>query len=108
LTGQVEQLEAAQAFVRSGSCQVLVISLGAGGVLLVTSHRSEHIRTLTVPIRSKVGAGDSTVAAIATGLELCDAVRLGGAAGAAPVMTERTELCRREDAERLYRGMQTT
>ena len=112
LTGEVEQLEAAQAFVRSGSCEVLVISLGAGGVLLVTSGGSEHIRTPTVPIRNKVGAGDSMVAGIvlglARGLELRDAVRLGVAAGAAAVMTEGTELCRREDAERLYRGMQAT
>lgn len=81
---------------------------GAGGVLLVTSRRSEHIRTPTVPIRSKVGAGDSTVAAIVLGLGLRSAIRLGGAAGAAAVMTEGTELCRREDAERLYQGMQAT
>lgn len=111
LTGEAEQLEAAQALVRSGSCEVLVISLGAGGVLLVTSTQSEHIRTPTVPIRSKVGAGDSTVAGIvlglARGLELRDAVRLGVAAGAAAVMTEGTELCRREDAERLYQGMRS-
>ena len=106
LTGEAEQLEAAQALVRSGSCEVLVISLGAGGVLFVTSDGSEHLRTPTVPIRSKVGAGDSMVAGIvlglARGLELRDAVRLGVAAGAAAVMTEGTELCRREDTERLY------
>jgi 6-phosphofructokinase 2 len=108
LKGEAEQLEAAQALVRSGSCEVLVISLGAGGSLLVTSGGSEHLRTPTVPIRSKVGAGDSMVAGIVLGLArdlaLRDAVRLGVAAGAAAVMTEGTELCRREDTERLYQG----
>jgi 6-phosphofructokinase 2 len=36
---------------------------------------------------------------------LSEAVRFGVAAGAAAVMTPGTELCRREDAERLYRQM---
>jgi sugar/nucleoside kinase (ribokinase family) len=62
--------------------------------------------TPTVPIRSKVGAGDSTVAGIvlglARGLDLNDAVRFGVAAGAAAVMTPGSELCRRDDTERMY------
>ncbi len=111
MTSEAEQLDAARALVRSGACEVLVISLGAGGALLVTSGGSEHLRTPTVPIRSKVGAGDSMVAGIvlglARGLGLRDAVRLGVAAGAAAVMTDGTELCRRQDTERLYQGMPT-
>jgi len=63
----------------------------------------------TVPIRSKVGAGDSTVAGIVLaldrGLALEQAVAFGVAAGAAAVMTPGTQLCRREDTERLYRSM---
>jgi 6-phosphofructokinase 2 len=59
-----------------------------------------------VPIKSKVGAGDSTVAgtvlALSRGKSWREAVRFGVAAGAAAVMTPGTELCRREDAERLY------
>jgi 6-phosphofructokinase 2 len=46
------------------------------------------------------------VAGIAVGLskgwKIPDAVRFGVAAGAAAVMTPGTELCRREDTERLY------
>jgi 6-phosphofructokinase 2 len=84
----------------------VVVSLGGAGVLLVTGSGSERIGAPTVPIRSKVGAGDSTVAGLvlglARGLELEDAVRLGVAAGAAAVMTPGSELCRREDTERLY------
>jgi 6-phosphofructokinase 2 len=66
----------------------------------------EHFRAPTVPIKSKVGAGDSMVAGIvmslAQGKILREAVRFGVAAGAAAVMTPGTELCRRGDTERLY------
>jgi 6-phosphofructokinase 2 len=68
------------------------------------------MRAPTVPIRSKIGAGDSTVAGItlglARGLPLLEAVRLGVAAGAATVMTAGTSLCRRGDVERLFAQMQ--
>jgi 6-phosphofructokinase 2 len=42
------------------------------------------------------------VLALSRGMELPQAVRYGVAAGAAAVMTPGTELCRREDVERLY------
>jgi 6-phosphofructokinase 2 len=41
----------------------------------------------------------------AEGWSFEDAVRFGVAAGAAAVMTEGSELCRREDAERLFAFM---
>ncbi len=66
----------------------------------------KRVRAPTVPIKSKVGAGDSMVAGITAALarkwELQDAVRFGVAAGAAAVMTPGTELCRKEDTGRLY------
>jgi len=100
------QEEAARRFIEEGCCQVIVLSLGSGGAVMFTGERTEHIRAPTVPIRSKVGAGDSMVGGIvlglARGMELPDAVRFGVAAGAAAVMTEGTELCRREDTERLF------
>jgi 6-phosphofructokinase 2 len=42
------------------------------------------------------------VLSLARGKTLRDSVLFGIAAGAAAVMTPGTELCRREDAERLY------
>ena len=99
----------AQKIVRSAQCEVLVISLGAAGALLVSEEIAEHILPLTVPIVSKVGAGDSMVAGIvlslARGKPLRESVLFGVAAGTAAVMTPGTELCRREDAERLYKEM---
>jgi len=109
LTSEQQQLAAARDLIRQGRCEVVVLSLGAGGALLITADNGEHIRTPTVPIRSKVGAGDSMVAGIVLGLSrdltLSDAVRYGVAAGAAAVMTPGTELCRREDTERLFEQM---
>lgn len=87
-------------------CRTIVVSLGAGGALLATNGGYEHIRAPTVPVRSKIGAGDSMVAGIvkylADGHAINEAVRYGVAAGAAAVMTPGTELCRRKDADKLY------
>jgi 6-phosphofructokinase 2 len=76
---------------------------------MVSEEISEHILPPTVPIVSKVGAGDSMVAGIvlslARGKPLRESVLFGAAAGTSAVMTPGTELCRREDAERLFKSM---
>ncbi len=104
------QIEAeAIKMVRRGWCEILVISLGSAGALMVSEDIIERIRPPTVPIVSKVGAGDSMVAGIVLSLSqgktLRDSVLFGVVTGAAAVMTPGTELCRREDAERLYEKM---
>jgi 6-phosphofructokinase 2 len=101
--------EEAVKMIKGGRCEILVISLGAAGALLVSKDLTRHIRPPTVPIASKVGAGDSMVAglvlSLARGKSLGDSVLFGIAAGAAAVMTPDSELCRKEDAERLYEKM---
>jgi 6-phosphofructokinase 2 len=109
LDSEPEQRDAARDFIERGWCEVVVLSMGAAGALLLTADRTEHVRSPTVPIESRVGAGDSMVAgltlALARGLGLSDAVHFGVAAGAAAVMTPGTELCRRADTERLFEQM---
>ncbi|MDX1624474.1 MAG: 1-phosphofructokinase family hexose kinase [Gemmatimonadota bacterium] len=104
--GEDEQEEACRELVEGG-CGAVVLSLGAAGALLVTGERAERLRSPQVPIRSRIGAGDSMVAGIVLGLErgmeLRQAVLHGIAAGAAAVRTPGTELCRRRDVERLFR-----
>ena len=99
----------ARKMVQSGRCEVAVISLGAAGALVVSEAFSEHILPQTVPIVSKVGAGDSMVAgmalSLARGKTLRESVLFGVAAGTAAVMTPGTELCRIEDVKRLYETM---
>lgn len=101
-----QQEAVAREMVESRRSEVVVVSLGAAGALLVSKEGSEHLRAPTVPAKSKIGAGDSMVAGIvwslAKGESVREAVRFGVAAGAAAVMTPGTELCRREDTERLY------
>ncbi len=111
LQDEVEQEAAAMDIVRKGGAEVVVLSLGAAGVLMATKDGFERMRAPTVPIQSKVGAGDSMVAGIvlslARGRTTRDSVLFGLAAGAAAVMTPGTELCRREDVEKLYDLLQS-
>lgn len=104
-----ERIEAARGFIDQGWCKGIVLSMGAAGALLVTAEATLHVRSPTVPIESRVGAGDSMVGglvlALSRGWPLPDALRFGVAAGAAAVMTPGTELCRRADTERLYEQM---
>lgn len=104
---QIEDM--AVKIVRDNLSEVVVVSLGAAGALMVTGEKSRYIRPPAVPIKSKVGAGDSMVAgivlALAQGKTIEDAAFFGVAAGTAAVMTPGTELCRRDDTERLYKEM---
>ncbi len=101
--------EKAREISKSGQSEIVVVSLGAAGIIAAFDGRVEHIVPPTVPVVSKVGAGDSMVAGIvlslAKGRPAYEAIRFGVAAGTAAVMTPGTELCRREDTERLYKEM---
>lgn len=103
--GDFDVVSASRDLVGRGQASVVVTSLGAAGVLFATPEGVLRIAAPTVPIRSKIGAGDSTVGGIVyrlnQGHELIAAVRFGVACGAAAVMTPGTELCQRDDSERL-------
>ncbi|MGD2245262.1 MAG: 1-phosphofructokinase family hexose kinase [Candidatus Aminicenantes bacterium] len=105
-------IEFAREEIREKRCEALVISLGASGAILVSERGTERFCAPVVPIRSRVGAGDSMVAGIvmklAQNASLRNAVLFGTAAGSAAVMTPGTALCRREDTERLYEQMKKT
>jgi len=105
LESDEEITRAAERLVRGG-CEVLLVSLGAGGALVASAEGCDFVRSPTVPIRSKVGAGDSMVGGfihgLCSGLSLGDAARMGVAAGAATVMTDGSQLCRAEDVRRLF------
>jgi 6-phosphofructokinase 2 len=109
LKDESDQEAAAKELVASGRAKVVVVSLGAAGALVAVGERLLRVRAPTVPIKSKIGAGDSMVAgivlALVRGQAVEDTVRFGVAAGAAAVMTPGTELCRRGDTERLYERM---
>jgi 6-phosphofructokinase 2 len=92
--------------IDEGRADIVALTLGEDGALLVSAEKSIRLETPTVQVKSAVGAGDSFVAGmtlgLAQGFSLQDAFTLGLATGTATVMTAGTELCRREDVERLY------
>ncbi|MGE5277520.1 MAG: 1-phosphofructokinase family hexose kinase [Acidobacteriota bacterium] len=96
----------AREIVGKGRCEVLVLSLGSGGALWTTRTEQERLTAPAVSVSSSVGAGDSMVAGIVLSLwrgrSLREAVCFGVAAAAAAVMNPGTELCRREDVDRLF------
>lgn len=103
---------AARRVLERGEVAALAVSLGQDGAVLVErGGEVTFYEPLDVEVQSTVGAGDSMVAGIVAGLErgddIVDAVRLGVAAGTAAVLTPGTELCRREDVERLLPQVQT-
>lgn len=104
-----EQEVLAADLIAGGGTKGVVLSLGSAGAMIVEAEGCRRLRAPTMPVRSKVGAGDSMVGGIVLGLvrgySLVEAVRFGVAAGAAAVKSEGTELCRREDADALYEYM---
>jgi 6-phosphofructokinase 2 len=109
IDSEIQQKEAAKSLISTGNAEIVVVSLGAGGAMLVTEDTLEHLRTPTVPIRSKLGAGDSMVAGmilkLAEGEDIQQAAMYGIAAGAATVMTDGTELCTKSDTDTLYKRL---
>ncbi len=93
-------------FLKSKKINSIIISLGAGGALLINPFDSYHVRSPTVSINSKIGAGDSMVAGmvlkLSEGWSLLEAVKYGVASGASAVRTPGTELCELEAVEKLY------
>lgn len=98
--------DAALDIVRKGSCEVMVVSLGPSGALLVTKEGCEHIPSPTVRKQSTVGAGDSMVAGmvwmLSQGKSLQEMARFGVACGTAATMNPGTQLFKKDDVYRLY------
>jgi 6-phosphofructokinase 2 len=99
------QVDAARAIVAGGRAQVVALTLGAAGAVLVTSEEVLRLPTPQVELASAVGAGDAFLAGLvlrlAEGRTLAQAFRTAVAAGSATAMLPATELCRAEDVARL-------
>ena len=102
--------DAARDIISKGGCEIVVVSLGSQGAMLVTKDFCEHIPAPPVQKKSTVGAGDSMVGgmvwALSTGKTLQEMLRWGVACGSAATMNEGTQLFKNEDAQRLYGWLQ--
>ena len=106
LTDRRARLAACRRLIDRGSAQVVVLTLGAEGALLVTSEDAYVGRGPDVQVVSTVGAGDSFVGGmvwrLVDGDIMTEAFRHGIAAGSAAVLNPGTELCHALDVARLY------
>jgi len=100
-------ITACRKLISDGRVEMIALTLGEQGALLVTADHAFRSQPLTIEPVSTVGAGDSflggMVAALASGKELQQAFRVAVAAGSAAVLSPGTELCRAEDVQRLLR-----
>lgn len=102
---QIEDLlPAARKIVQSG-VEIVLISMGAQGMLAVTAQETYQAIPPEVKVVSPVGAGDAALAgfvlALTQGMEIREALIQGVAAGTAAVMTPGTALCRKADVEKI-------
>jgi 6-phosphofructokinase 2 len=101
LTTPSQQRQAARQLIEHGQAQMVALSLGPEGAMLVTADQCLHAAALSVPLRSSVGAGDSFLAALVWALDqqhdLRQALATAMAAGAAAVMSSGTALCQPQD-----------
>lgn len=97
---------AARSLVTAGKTEIVALTLGHRGALLVTADAAFRAPPIPVNVVSAVGAGDSFLGAmvwsLARGDSLLDAFKYGVAAGSAAVLTPGTELCRRESVHAIY------
>lgn len=96
----------ARKIIEKGGCEVIVVSMGPMGALLLTKDLCKRIPAPMVKKVSTIGAGDSMVAGISMmlyqGKSLVDAVMFGVACGSAATVHTGKQLCRKEDVERFY------
>lgn len=97
--------DVAKEIIGKGKCEMMVISLGAAGAMVVSKDEIFQMVPPVVKRKSTVGAGDSMVAglvySIANGSSCRDALRFGIACGTAATLNEGTELFQKEDVEKL-------
>lgn len=108
----VERLEmeevndAAKQIIAKGGAEIVVVSLGPQGAVLVTKDSYDFVPAPNVAKKSTVGAGDSMVGgmvwALSQNKNLKEVIRWGVACGSAATMNEGTQLFKLEDAKRLF------
>ena len=112
----VERLElsevekAAKTLLEKGYAEIIVVSLGASGAILVTKDVTEFVAAPKVEKKSTVGAGDSMVGGMVWALSkhktMKEVIQIGVCCGTAATMNEGTQLFKVVDVERLLEEMQ--
>jgi 6-phosphofructokinase 2 len=103
-TNEIEPV--AKNLILNGGCEIVVVSMGAQGAMLITKDEVYKADAPIVKRKTTVGAGDSMVAgivlSISQGKSLQYALRYGVACGTAATLNTGTSLCAKQDVERLF------
>ena len=111
-----QRLAVAREWLAQAWCDLVALSLGPEGALLVTHQGAWHAPGLAVPVRSTIGAGDTFVGAFVSTLgqmypdttpsTLRLALRHAMAASAAALASLGTALCQAEEVAKLLDAVQ--
>jgi 6-phosphofructokinase 2 len=106
LETQAARIGACRGLIAEGRVEIVALTLGADGALLVTANRAWRAEALPIKPISTVGAGDSFLGAMLWALQskmsLEDCFRYAVAAGSAALLVEGTDLCRPKDVAGLF------
>lgn len=108
---ELEQVNhAAKQIIADGGAEIVVVSLGPQGAVMVTKDSYDYVPAPNVVKKSTVGAGDSMVGGMVWALSQNksnkEILRWGVACGSAATMNEGTQLFKKEDAFRLFEWLQ--
>jgi len=110
LTYGNEIISIAREIISSGKCEIIAVSLGEKGAMLISKDESFQAIPPVTKKLSTVGAGDSMVAGLLIGLlekqSLGEIIKRGVAAGTSATMNTGTGLCKIEDYNRLLELIQ--
>lgn len=99
-------VEAARDLVKRGRAEIVAVTMGAAGAIVVTKDKLVRVEAPKVETRSAVGAGDAFVGAMTLALSegetLEGALMLATAAGAATALTPVSKVCALTDVKRLH------
>lgn len=98
-----ERLAAARALITAGAAELVALTLGAQGALLVSADEAWHAIAPKVDVISTVGSGDSFLAAaivaVSEGAPLSQVCARGVAGGTAALSAPGTKLCQPEQVD---------
>jgi len=111
-TDEASLVEAGRRIFDRYRIEIIALSMGPDGALLLTRDIALRASGLPIPPISVSGAGDSFLGAMIWSLADSDsldiALRYGVAGGSAALLNPGTELCRPEDVHRLASGVMIT
>jgi len=93
--------EIAKEIIEKKQAQLVVVSLGEKGAMMVSSEGVAILKSPKIEVKSAVGAGDSMVAGLVYALQErksnLEVLKYGVACGTAAAITAGTELCKKQD-----------